>query len=99
MLEKRQGRGHGRMSVIVPQRREHLQTATGQVGGARIEQRMMVRKRNVVEDDAIVVFVVGAPPPVGPLHGDDPGGAPPDRVLQLGRLRQLHLRQGHQDDG
>ncbi len=59
----------------------------------------MVRERNVIEDDAIVVLVVRAPPAVGPLHGDDPRRAPSDGILQVSRSGHLHFRQRHQHHG
>ena len=70
VLPQKAQRPHGRRVFHVePQRPEHLQFAPREVGRARIQQGPVVGEGNLVQEHFVVVFVVGAPPAVAPLHG------------------------------
>src|SRR5215470_5664521 len=91
-FEKHQRWCNGRMSPVIAQCSEHLEATSGQVGSTRIQQRMVIGKRDVVEDNAIVILIIGAPPTVGSMHREHPIGTSPDGVLHFTCLGHSDLR-------
>ena len=63
---------HSLVATGVAVVREHLQDAAGDVDRRRIEHRVVVGERDVLEDHLRVVFVEAGPATVLALHGEDP---------------------------
>ena len=85
------------MRQAIPQCSEHLQLPSGEVRRAGIQQRPVIRERDLIEQHLIVVLVVGSPAAVAALHGERPLRTPlHGDPLKIG-LRRHDLRQRDHD--
>src|SRR5207244_2480974 len=82
----------------VAERAEELEAATGQILRRWIEQRAVVRERDVVQIDAVVVRVEGRPAAFLALHAEEPAEPALLREPHPVLLEALDLFERHQHD-
>ena len=77
---------------------ETFEHPRGDVGGGRIEHRVVVGKRNVIQELEIVLVIEGAPAAVAILHADEPGKPAANRATQRSRIGIGDATERHQDE-
>src|SRR5580698_4278319 len=70
---------------------QHLQNAPGNVDGRRIEHRVMIGKRDVLEDHLRVVFIEAGPAAIPALHGEYPVDGAQTDIMLIALARVINL--------
>src|SRR5207244_2549385 len=83
------GCGNSGMVRSVADLGEEAQTTGGHISRWRVEQRAMIRERDVVQVVVRVVGIEGGPPTVPALHTDDPFGGAVYGLAIAGRIESV----------